>query len=174
MHLTKDRLTTLDWTLLALLFGLVIGLVALITVMIRHTFKGDVKIAVASVLGVIAGITGGSHGPGELLQGNVTPSGIVIEAWPALTLFVGEPAMTLIPNFIVTGVLAITFGILVTVWASVYIHRKDWGLVLILLSIMMLIVGGGIIPPIIGVIAGIIGIQIKRGNGMAAPNSNAE
>jgi hypothetical protein len=114
--------------------------------MIRHTFKGDVKIAVASFLGVIAGITGGSHGPGETLQGNVAPSGIVIEAWPALTLLVGEPAMTLIPNFFVTRVLATIFGILVTIVAAVYIHRKNGGLVLILLSILMLAVGGGIIP----------------------------
>jgi hypothetical protein len=93
----------LDWTLLVILFGVVIGLVALITFMIRHTFKGDVKIAVASFLGVIAGITGGSHGSGEILQVSMAPSGIVIEAWPALTLLVGEPAMTLIPNFFVTG-----------------------------------------------------------------------
>jgi hypothetical protein len=60
------------------MFGLEFGLVALITVMIRRNFKGDVKIAVASILGIIAGITGGSHGPGEILQGNVAPSGIVI------------------------------------------------------------------------------------------------
>jgi hypothetical protein len=162
----------LDWTLLVILFGVEIGLVALITIMIRHTFKGDVKVAVASFLGVIAGITGGSHGFGEILQGNVAPSGIVIEAWPALTLLVGEPAMTLVPNFFVTGVLAIISGILVTIVAAVYIHRKNVGLVLILLSIMMLAVGGGILPPVIGVIAGIIGTRIKHGKGGLLPQSS--
>jgi hypothetical protein len=162
----------LDWTLLVILFGLEIGLVTLITVMIRHTFKGDVKVAVASLLGVIAGITGGSHGLGEILQGNVAPNGIVIEAWPALTLLVGEPAMTLIPNFFVTGILATILGILVTIVAAVYIHRKNGGLVLILLSIMMLAVGGGIIPPVIGIIAGIIGTRIKHGKGELPPQSS--
>ena len=152
--------------------GLEIGLVALITVMIRHTFKGDVKIAVASFLGVIAGITGGIHGPGEILQGNAAPNGIVIEAWPALTLLVGEPAVTLIANFFVTGVLATIFGILVTIVAAVYIQRKNGGLVLILLSIMMLAVGGGIIPPVMGVIAGIIGTRIKHGKSGLPQSSN--
>jgi len=164
----------LDWTLLVILFGLEIGLVALITVMIRHKFKGDVKIAVASFLGVIAGITGCIHGLGEILQGNVAPSGIVIEAWPALTLLIGEPAMTLIPNFFVTGVLATIFGILVTIVAAVYIHRKNGGLVLILLSIMMLAVGCGIIPPVIGVIAGIIGTRIKHGKDGLPQSSNMD
>jgi hypothetical protein len=164
----------LDWTLLVILFGVEIGLVALITVTIRHTFKGDVKVAVASFLGVIAGITGGSHGLGEILQGNVAPRGIVIEAWPALTLLVGEPALTLVPNFFVTGVIAIILGILVTIVAAVYIHRKNGGLVLILLSIMMLAVGGGIIPPVIGVIAGIIGTRIKHGKGWLPQISNMD
>jgi hypothetical protein len=58
--------------------------------------------------------------------------------------------------------------------AAVYIHRKNGRLVLILLSIMMLAVGGGIIPPVIGVIAGIIGTQIKHGKGGLPQSSNVD
>lgn len=152
----------MNWTLLVVLFGAIIALVALLTIVIRGTFKGSVTIAVASVLGIFAGVSGASHGPGETLQGNIAPSGIMIEAWPVLTSLGGEPAMTLVPSFLVTGVLAIIFGLIVTIWAAARVQRKNGGLVLILLSIMMLLVGGGIFPPIFGVIAGIIGTRIKH------------
>jgi hypothetical protein len=153
---------TLDWTLLVVLFGLIIALVAVLTIIIRGTFKGSVTVAVVSVVGIFAGIGGGSHGPGEILQGNLAPSGIMIEAWPSLTILGGEPAMTLLPSFLVSGVLAIIFGLIVTIWAATCVQRRNGGLVLILLSIMMLLVGGGIIPPIFGIIAGIIGTQIRQ------------
>jgi len=84
-----------------------------------------------------------SHGPGEMLQGNISPDGLVIEAWPELTVLAGEPAMTIIPSFLVTGILTIIFGLLVAVWAAKFVQRKNGGLVLILLSIIMLLVGGG-------------------------------
>src|SRR4030065_52179 len=101
----------------------------------------------ASAIGIFAGLGGASHGPGEILQGNVAPSSIIIEAWPSLTALGGEPAMTLIPNFIVTGVLTIIFGLLVAVWAGKYVERKNGVIFLIRLSIIMLLVGGGIGPP---------------------------
>jgi hypothetical protein len=115
--------------------------------------------AAASIVGVFAGLGGASHGPGEMLQGNVAPSGIMIEAWPELTMT--QPAMTIIPNFLITGILAIILGLIVAVWAAAFVQRKNGGLILILLSIIMLFVGGGMIPPMFGVAAGIIGTRIK-------------
>jgi len=118
--------------------------------------------AAASILGIFAGLGGASHGPGEILQGNIAPSGIMIEAWPGLTVLAGEPAMTIVPNFLVTGVLAIIFGLIAAIWAAAFVQKKNGGLVLILLSIIMLLVGGGIVPPWFGVAAGIIGTRIKQ------------
>jgi len=117
----------------------------------------------ASALGIFAGLGGASHGPGEILQGNVAPSGIMIEAWPSLTALNGEPAMTIIPNLLVTGVLTIIFGVLVAAWAGAYVERRMGGLTLILLSIVLLLVGGGIVPPFFGIAAGIIGVVINYG-----------
>jgi hypothetical protein len=117
--------------------------------------------AAAVILGVFAGLGGASHGPGEILQGNVAPSEIMIKAWPELTALNGEPAMTIVPNFLVTGILTIIFGLLVAAWAGKFVERKSGGLVLILLSIIMLLVGGGIVPPFFGVAAGIIGVLIN-------------
>jgi len=115
------------------------------------------KLKAAAVgIGVFAGLGGASHGPGEILQGNIAPSDIMIKAWPELTALGGEPAMTIVPSLLVTGVLAIIFGLLVAAWAGKFIQRKTGGLVLVFLSIMMLLVGGGIVPPMFGVAAGII------------------
>ena len=118
--------------------------------------------AAALIIGVFAGIGGASHGPGEMLQGNVAPNEIFIKAWPGLTALGGEPAMITVPSFLVTGVLTIIFGLMVAVWAAKFVPRKNGGVVLILLSIIMLLVGGGIVPPLFGVAAGIIGALINH------------
>ena len=110
----------------------------------------------ASTLGIFTGLGGASHGPGEMLLGNVAPSNIVFQAWPSLTALGGEPAMTLIPNLLVTGILTIAVGVLLAVWAAKFISRKHSGLMLILFTIVLLLVGGGIVPPLFGVAAGVI------------------
>lgn len=119
-------------------------------------------VAATAILGIFSGLGGASHGPGEILQGNIAPSGIVIQAWPELTALGGEPAMTIVPNFLITGVLAIVFGLLVAVWAAKFIQRKNGGLILILLSVIMLLVGGGIVPPFFGIAAGGIGMWLNH------------
>jgi hypothetical protein len=115
----------------------------------------------ASAIGVFAGRGGASHGPGEMLQGNVAPTGIVIEAWPELKVLAGEPAMTIVPSFLVAGMLTVIFGLLVAIWAAKFVQRKKGGVILILLSIIMLLVGGGLFPPVFGVAAGIIGTRLN-------------
>ena len=151
----------MDWTPVVVLLGSIFALTSLGTFFIRRRLKGSIRIAVASILGIFAGVSGASHGLGEILQGNIAPSGIVVEAWPQLTLLVGEPAMTVIPNLIVTGVFAIASGLTVALWSAARIQRKNGALILIMLSILMLLVGGGLLPPVIGVIAGIIGTRTK-------------
>jgi hypothetical protein len=153
-----------DWTLLVVLFGSIFGLTALVSIIsLRHRFKGNITVAVASILGIFAGIGGASHGPGEILQGNIAPDGIIIEAWPALTILAGEPAMTLIPSFSVSGILTVITGSAVTIWAATTrIQSKSGALVLMPLSMIMLFVGGGLIPPALGVMAGIIGLRVKE------------
>jgi hypothetical protein len=153
-----------NWALLVLLLSFIIILTAFVTILVRHRFRGSVTIAGASILGIFAGIGGASHGPGEILQGNIAPDGIIIEAWPALTLLAGEPAMTLIPSFSISGILTVTTGVAVTILAATRIQSKNGALILILLSTMMLFVGGGLIPPAFGVVAGIIGLQIRQKN----------
>jgi len=120
--------------------------------------------AAASIIGVVAGLVGIYHGYNEALQGNSTPSGIMMNAiGPPCQGSSCFPAMTVIPNFLVTRVVAIIFSLVVLGWAAVLVQRKNGGSVLILLSIMLLLVGGGFLPPALGIIAGAVGTRIKRG-----------
>ena len=88
-----------------------------------------------STFGALAGLAGIEHGIGETLQGNIAPDGMMILSWPGSALFrilAGEPAMTIVPNLFVTGMLAILFSLVFLVWATMFVQRKNGGLVLIL------------------------------------------
>jgi len=121
----------------------------------------------ATWFGVSAGIAGLEHGYFEILQGNTRPEGLMIasigppcvpeEFWNAC-----EPAMTIIPNFLITGILAVIIGLLVLVWSVFFVQRKNGGAILILLSMALLLFGGGLFPPLIGIIGGIAGTKINK------------
>jgi hypothetical protein len=120
--------------------------------------------AAASIIGIVAGLIGIYHGYNETLQGNSAPSGIMINAiGPPCQGSGCFPAMTVVPNFFVTGVLAIIMALIVLAWAAAMVDRKHGGVVLILLSIILLLVGGGFLPPALGIIAGVIRTRIRRG-----------
>ena len=110
----------------------------------------------AAALGIVAGIGGASHGPGEMLQGSIAPGGLVIEAWPDLDALLGEPAMTIVPDMMVTGILAIIAGLAVAMWSATRLRMRNGGPMLVLLSVIMLLVGGGLYPPVLGIMAGIM------------------
>jgi len=111
-----------------------------------------------STFGALAGLAGIEHGIGETLQGNRALDGIMIVSWPESAFFrivAGEPAMTIVPNLCVTGILAILVSLVFLVWVTMFVQRKHGGLVLILLSLVMLLVGGGFGPPLLGIILGV-------------------
>jgi hypothetical protein len=121
---------------------------------------------VASAFGAFAGFGGPEHGYFEILQGHVRPDTLVIASIgppcdPEKVWNLCEPAMTVVPSFLVTGILATVLGLITMVWAACFIHKKRGGIILILLSIALLLVGGGLFPPVIGVIAGVIGTRIN-------------
>jgi hypothetical protein len=118
----------------------------------------------ASIFGVLAGLGGITHGIGEVLQGPVAPNGIWIYSWtqgPIATNMGGEPGITIVPNLLVTGILTIIISLFVIIWAAIHVPRKIGGRILILLSVIMLLVGGGVGPPIMGILAGVAGLGIN-------------
>ncbi len=119
---------------------------------------------IATFFGILAGIGGIMHGPGEILQGNAAPGQMFINSWtvePIATNVGGEPAMTLIPNLLITGIMAILISSAVLIWAAAFVGKRGGGIILILLSVLMLLVGGGFAPPLIGILAGIAGLGIN-------------
>jgi len=100
--------------------------------------------------GIMVGVAGIEHGILEVLQGNVRPTdGVMIDAiGPAQRFWEhsSEFALTLIPNFLATGILAILFGLLVLIWAGWFVQRRYGAWVLLALSVILFLVGGGFAP----------------------------
>ncbi len=104
---------------------------------------------VASTFGVLVGLAGIQHGVFEILQGNVVIDDFLIDAigpkqkfWEYAT----ETALTIIPNYLVTGISAVIFGLLVTMWAGVFIDKKYGAWIFGLLASILWLVGGGFAP----------------------------
>jgi len=120
---------------------------------------------VASTLGVFGGLMSMEHGFFETLQGNHSPNSIIIDAIgnQANSAFQGsEPALTIIPNFLVTGILAMIVSPIVIVWAAKFIQRKNGVFFLILLSTILFLFGGGLAPLLILVIASAVATRINK------------
>jgi hypothetical protein len=102
---------------------------------------------VVSIVGAIGGFVSIEHGFFEAMHGNVPTNGIQIEAIDPAMRFeggVGEMAVTLIPNFLVTGIVAILIGVLLIIWSTFFVGRKYGALGLLGLSVSSLLFGGGI------------------------------
>ena len=99
----------------------------------------------AGVYGIYAGILGGEHGFFKALQGNTATAHIRVFAvsWELPFPFGHEPAMTLIPNFLATGIAAMLCSVVMIAWSARFIRGKRGGVVLALLSVVLLLVGGG-------------------------------
>lgn len=132
---------------------------------IRALINTSATRVVASTFGVLVGLAGIEHGYFELLQGDVRPGSIMIEAiGPAQRFweYGTERALTIIPSFLVTGILAMVFGLLVVIWAGAFVHRKNGAGVLLLLSIMLFLVGGGFGPIFLAILASATATRIDK------------
>jgi hypothetical protein len=101
------------------------------------------------------------HGIGEVLEGYRPTDGVFILSWPDSKFFEimsGEPAMTIIPNYLVTGLLAIFFSCVFLVVFVKHLNRKAH-IVLFALLILILLTGGGFGPPLLGIIAVLIALK---------------
>jgi hypothetical protein len=72
------------------------------------------------------------------------------------------PALTVVPNYLATGILAGLLSLVVVVWSAAFVDRKRGGLVLMALSALMLPVGAGMIPAVLGLIAGAVATRIHE------------
>jgi protein-S-isoprenylcysteine O-methyltransferase Ste14 len=113
-------------------------------------------------LGVYAGLLAVQHGVFEIMQGSRAPDGLVFSAMgppcqPEAVWHACFPAMTLLPNLLITGIAAALVGLGMAVWAAAFAGRRRGGLVLTMLSVLALLVGSGFVPVWIGLVAATAG-----------------
>lgn len=121
----------------------------------------------ATWLGVVAGIAGLEHGYFAFIQGNTPIPGLVFSSWgppcvPEETWHACEPAMSVLPNLLITGILAMLLSLALLVWTVWFVQRRHGGWVQMALAVLLLLFGGGFFPPIIAFVGGLAGTQIGR------------
>jgi ABC-type polysaccharide/polyol phosphate export permease len=98
-------------------------------------------------MAIIFGVGGIGHGFFEALQGFTPTDGLVIHAIgeaDKMWEYGNEPAFTVIPNFLITGIASMAVGIAIIVWSVGFLHRRNGPTVLLLLFVLLFLVGGGI------------------------------
>jgi len=104
-----------------------------------------INVVTLGVMLALSGMLG--HGLFEVLQGNTPTGGLFIEAigeaqrmWEHGT----EGAFTIIPNFLITGLLAMAVSLCIIIWSVGFVHKKQGPLVFLCLFILLFLVGGGV------------------------------
>ena len=121
-----------------------------------------IRIVVAG-FGVLAGLAAIEHGVGEILQGPVRPDRLIIQSWPEQAVFEplgGEPALIVIPNLLISGGAAVLVATALAAWTVAGVHRRHGPSILAVLSLVLLCVGGGFGPPLIGLILALGAIPV--------------
>lgn len=105
------------------------------------------------IFGILVGLGGALHGVFETLQGNKPTGGIVLAEIGALTI---------IPNYLATGIAAILVGALVIIWSVGFINQRIWPSVFLILCILLFFVGGGFAQVLVILMAWLVSTQIHN------------
>lgn len=117
---------------------------------------GGKRIASLALSG-LAGLMGLAHGGGEIAQGATATGGLIVNAVEGQQM----PAMTLLPTFQMAGIATVLVAVAVLVWGLGFLSRPRGGLVLLGLAVVLLLVGGGFIPPVLAI--GAAAFHLGRG-----------
>jgi hypothetical protein len=121
--------------------------------------------SIACTLGVLVGIGSVDHGLLECLQGFRPTHGLIVNAlgsgyrWTVWKQG-GEGEFTLIPNFLVTGVIATMLGLLMIVWSIRFIRSPYGPTVLLSLGIASFLTGGGVAQIVLFTVAWAVATRI--------------
>ena len=124
---------------------------------------GGVRLVVAS-FAALCGMTGVMAGCFEIGQGNIGTEGFVITTIDPEHTRAGELtyfAVTVIPNMMLTGVVAIIVSSIAMIWAIWFVDRRHGPLILLGLFVVQTLVGGGWILDL-AVIAFIVATRIDK------------
>lgn len=117
-----------------------------------------------TVLGLLAALNGVDHGVGAISQGRGAPPGLVYESWAHVDAFDplnGEPALTVIPDLLVSGLATLVVAVALGVWVTSWPVSRHSGAVVLGLAGLLLLVGGGFGPPLLGVVVGVLAMRAR-------------
>ena len=99
------------------------------------SFWGNSTRLYVAFMGILAWVTASTHGISEALQGNTPTGGFVLTT-------IG--AVTIIPNYLLTGIATIIVALSFVIWAVGFVDRIHGSTVLFILSVLLFLVGGGV------------------------------
>jgi hypothetical protein len=71
-------------------------------------------------------------------------------------------AFTIIPNFLLTGILAILVGLSIAAWSMAFLDRPRGSTVFLLLAMALFAVGGGVAQVVFSAVAWAVATRIHR------------
>ena len=110
----------------------------------------------AITFGLLAGVAGIEHGITEILQGNIHPASLMFPSMgapcaPDIAWHACEPAMTLLPNLLIAGIVTVVLCLLTILWSVRFMQK-------LLAEFWSHVLG----TPLIGIVGGIAGIKINK------------
>ena len=118
----------------------------------------------AILFSIFGGFFGLEHGIGEILQGNISTPTLKIFAYSAPGLpfpFGREPALSIVPNYLISGIFTVLFGLIIIIWSAKLIQIKYGAFGLFGLSLILFLTGGGFGPFTTMILACIAASKIK-------------
>lgn len=108
---------------------------------IKETYYNRSTRIFVLILGVLTGFSGLGHGFAEIIQGNK----------PTVDILTRIGAFSIIPNYLITGIVTSIISVAIIFWSINSIHKKFGPIIYLLLSLLLFLFGGGF-AQIIGVL----------------------
>jgi hypothetical protein len=118
-----------------------------------------------STFAILVGLAAAEHGFFEVLQGSLRPRGVLIQAiGPAQRFweYGTETALTVVPSFLISGILSMIVGLLMILGSLAFVRRRYGAAVLFLLGVISFLVGGGFAPIFLTVLIGVAALGVNR------------
>ena len=120
---------------------------------------------IVATLGVLFALAGIDHGFFETLQGYAPTHGLIVQAIGAqnrMWAYGTEDALTLIPNFLLSGIASIAISLLIAVWSVGFVQRKYGSTIFLLLFILLFLSGGGLAQIVYFTLAWAVSTRIDK------------
>jgi hypothetical protein len=115
-------------------------------------FRYNVKTNIlASIMGSITGFAGIGHGILAMSNGYTFSDSFFLSK---------AGSFSIITNYLISGLIALVFGIFIIIWSIAFIHRKYGSQIFIICSFIMVLIGGGIAPIIYAPFTLIVSLKI--------------